>query len=117
MLGALKAPPPTGPLRVDSGCKPRLSPPDSNRRSQGVPALPPLARQHGAQVGHVEHDLVPPSRPAEQRRGRRRGSRQAAAARARAVRVLTMTMTMNKGQRPTNTPTSDVVTNGGRTER
>ena len=28
-----------------------------------------------------------------------------------------MTMTMNKGQRPTNTPTSDVVTNGGRTER
>ena len=88
MLGALKAPPPTGPLRVDSGCKPRLSTPDSNRRSQGVPALPPLARQRGAQVGRAEHDFVPPSRPAEQRRGRRRVSRQAAAACARAVRGL-----------------------------
>ena len=47
MLGALEAPPPTGPLRVDSGHKPRLSNPDSTRQSPPgqCPDLP-KAYQH-----------------------------------------------------------------------
>ena len=79
MLGALGPPPPTGLLRVDSGCKPRASPPDSNRQSPpGQCPDSTEAYQHCrlwptsmVHVGRAEHDVVAPSRPAEQRRGRR----------------------------------------------